>query len=208
MRVVQIYHKIFTLNLSNLYTTPTTYFATYKYHATLDFMNKNLLRMLGVVGLLVVLCAAYVASLYWRASHSEDSRTREEKQLEVNAQQYYADVAANTKVRLAKEATDTYGGATPEETWRLFIAALVREDVELAAKYFVVDKQEEMKSFLESEKVGKTLSRLLYHLKQAADGKYSTSKDIYTLYSPATTGSFDYDLQINPQTHVWKIISL
>lgn len=38
---------------------------------------------------------------------------------------------------------DPYGGDTPEETLRLFIEALKREDIELAAKYFVLDKQQE-----------------------------------------------------------------
>src|SRR3989344_4079216 len=43
---------------------------------------------------------------------------------------------------------DTYGGATPEETLQLFIAALEAEDIELASKYFLPDEREEMKSYL------------------------------------------------------------
>ncbi len=31
---------------------------------------------------------------------------------------------------------DTYGGKTPEETLKLFVEALKKEDIELAAKYF------------------------------------------------------------------------
>ncbi|MBI4130673.1 hypothetical protein HY468_05120, partial [Candidatus Roizmanbacteria bacterium] len=34
---------------------------------------------------------------------------------------------------------DTYGGATPEETLALFIAALEAGDIELASKYFLPD---------------------------------------------------------------------
>lgn len=37
---------------------------------------------------------------------------------------------------------DKYGGKTPEETINLFITALRRDDIELASKYFVLDKQE------------------------------------------------------------------
>ena len=40
-------------------------------------------------------------------------------------------------------ANDIYGGDTPEETLELFIQALESGDVELASKYFVVEKQEE-----------------------------------------------------------------
>jgi len=43
---------------------------------------------------------------------------------------------------------DTYGGETPEETLELFISALEKGDVELASKYFVLDKQEEIHGYL------------------------------------------------------------
>ncbi len=33
---------------------------------------------------------------------------------------------------------DTYGGKTPEETLKMFIEALKKEDVELASKYFAL----------------------------------------------------------------------
>ena len=39
-------------------------------------------------------------------------------------------------------AEDPYGGETPEETLRLFIDALKKGDTNLAAKYFVIDEQE------------------------------------------------------------------
>ena len=38
---------------------------------------------------------------------------------------------------------DTYGGATPEETLALFINALKKGDTDLAAKYFVPEKQKQ-----------------------------------------------------------------
>lgn len=37
---------------------------------------------------------------------------------------------------------DKYGGSTPEETFDLFVAALKKEDINLASKYFIVSKQE------------------------------------------------------------------
>ncbi len=49
------------------------------------------------------------------------------------------------KIENLKEAyrQDTYGAATPEGTLKLFIDAFQKGDVELASKYFVVEKQEE-----------------------------------------------------------------
>lgn len=48
--------------------------------------------------------------------------------------------------------TDTYGGKTPEETYDLFIEALKSEDVELASKYFVAEKQDSWRKALEEYK--------------------------------------------------------
>jgi len=47
-----------------------------------------------------------------------------------------------------KYKNDTFGGSTPEETLTLFIDALKKGDTDLAAKYFVLDKQEEWRSDL------------------------------------------------------------
>ncbi len=43
---------------------------------------------------------------------------------------------------------DSYGGKTPEETYQLFLSALKKKDIELASKYFVLDKQERYKKAL------------------------------------------------------------
>ncbi len=47
-----------------------------------------------------------------------------------------------------KEYTDdTYGGETPKETYEMFLEALKMEDIDLASKYFILDKQAEYKQF-------------------------------------------------------------
>lgn len=38
---------------------------------------------------------------------------------------------------------DSYGGKTPEETYDLFVDALKDEDIGLASKYFVIEKQDD-----------------------------------------------------------------
>jgi hypothetical protein len=51
---------------------------------------------------------------------------------------------------------DKYGGKTPEETYTMFLEALKKKDIELASKYFVLEKQEEYKKVLqEVDKGGK-----------------------------------------------------
>jgi len=56
------------------------------------------------------------------------------------------------KVLEAKYANDSYGGKTPEETYQLFLEALKNQDIDLASKYFILDKQEEYKKLLTSIK--------------------------------------------------------
>lgn len=50
------------------------------------------------------------------------------------AEKYFDDLQKRYK-------EDTYGGSTPEETLQLFTDALKKGDIELASKYFVVEKQ-------------------------------------------------------------------
>lgn len=59
---------------------------------------------------------------------------------------------------------DTVGGKTPEETFGMFLEALKKEDVELAAKYFVIDKQEEWRKDLKNIKQNKTLEEMIADL--------------------------------------------
>ena len=51
--------------------------------------------------------------------------------------------AATQKKLEAAYRNDKYGGVTPEETFNMFIVALEKGDVELASKYFVLNKQEQ-----------------------------------------------------------------
>lgn len=43
---------------------------------------------------------------------------------------------------------DIYGAETPEKTYQLFLEALKNKDVDLASKYFILEKQEEYKKLL------------------------------------------------------------
>ncbi|MEK9195306.1 MAG: hypothetical protein AAB975_02935, partial [Patescibacteria group bacterium] len=61
---------------------------------------------------------------------------------------------------------DTYGGDTPEETLRLFIDALKKEDIDLAAKYFVIDKQEEWLGNLQKIKEKNMLAKMVKDLER------------------------------------------
>ena len=61
---------------------------------------------------------------------------------------------------------DKYGGKTPEETLDLFVAALEKGDVELASKYFVLNKQEQRKKTMEEYKRADLLNKFIKELKK------------------------------------------
>ena len=61
---------------------------------------------------------------------------------------------------------DIYGGKTPKETLELFIAAIEKEDFDLASKYFVINKQEEWRDGLRKAKEKNNLGWLLSELKK------------------------------------------
>jgi len=66
------------------------------------------------------------------------------------ARQYKKDaeiLSRKIKEQAKEYAADTYGGETPEKTYGMFLQALKIEDIDLASKYFILDKQEEYKQF-------------------------------------------------------------
>ncbi len=89
-------------------------------------MNRSVLKFLaGGLGLVAIA----VGVLYWV------DYIRYRQSPEYRAEQYFKDLEKRYR-------EDPYGGSTPEETLQLFIDALKKGDVELASKYFVVNKQE------------------------------------------------------------------
>lgn len=100
------------------------------------------------------------------------SAYREQKQLEEMAKPY---------------KNDKYGGATPEETFDLFIAALKKEDIDLASKYFVIPKQESWRKTLGEYKGQGLLIDFTVELENTQKGWkkniHGNNKDIVEFYS-------------------------
>lgn len=61
---------------------------------------------------------------------------------------------------------DTYGGKTPEETYDLFIDALKKGDVELASKYFVLEKQDDWLKTFNELKENESLASYIIEIEQ------------------------------------------
>lgn len=116
---------------------------------------------------------------------------------------YYNDLAD-------QYAKDTYGGDTPEETLRLFIDALKKGDVELASKYFVIEKRGEKLADLKIGKERGNLEKIITFLKNV---NYPTKYPDGTTYDLSIVEAdnsikFGVHFILNEVTKKWKIESL
>lgn len=104
----------------------------------------------------------------------------------------------------AQYANDSYGGNTPEETLRLFIEALKAGDTDLAAKYFILDKQEEVRGDLDLMKDKKLIQTLISQLTKAQLTKKGDSAFV-TLVDENSVVISQMILEINTKNYRWKI---
>ena len=110
----------------------------------------------------------------------------------------------------AQYARDFDGGKTPQETWALFVAALERGDTDQAAKYYVVEKQEEERENWEAVKKRGTIDLYLGDFDLIAGGSMYQDGNTFEFYTDDIDGGpgFVYVLVKNPITGVWKIEDL
>ncbi len=113
--------------------------------------------------------------------------------------------------RIMKKAyqSDAVGGKTPEETLQLFITALEKGDYDLASKYFVPDKQGEMREALGNwDKAGKMREIIDYFNSNEKKLSSITSNEATITIAIRGEASMVVDLLLNSFTKVWKIASL
>ncbi len=109
-----------------------------------------------------------------------------------------------------KQKQDTYGGDTPQETWDMFVSALKKGDVDLASKYFVVEKQEEWKDNMLSIKNGNVLPKMINDLVNNYKVLGLTKADDFRYIKKNKNGIVvaEIVLILNKYTNIWKIESL
>ncbi len=101
-----------------------------------------------------------------------------------------------------------------EETWQMFLDALRKEDIDLASKYFAVEKQGEMKNRLqESIKLNRLeLAIEKFSGKLKKENNYLQGEKAY-YYIPIENSlgeveAYSVVFYLNPYTKVWKILVL
>ena len=115
---------------------------------------------------------------------------------------------------VAEMTADTYGGKTPQETLDLFIAALKKEDVDLAAKYFMLDDHLSREKWIGSlaELNGKGLlddmAMDIEGAKPDLDSKTGENDFKFAVYDNNGVVGALVDMQFNTFSKVWKIENL
>lgn len=101
---------------------------------------------------------------------------------------------------------DTYGGKTPQETLKLYIAAVEKGDYELASKYFVVEKQKsEVESFVGA--TSENLNKYIKVLNSLNDVGYSQDGKHFSMKANLDGPDFYADFFISPNG-IWKIVNI
>jgi len=113
-----------------------------------------------------------------------------------------------------KFAEDIYGGKTPQETLDMFIEALEKGDIDLAAKYFAMDDNLSRKEWEDGLKQAQQEGRIEEIIKELKKAQPSSSQPGYeTAYEfmiLGESGLADYsvEMEFNQYSGVWKIKSM
>jgi len=160
-------------------------------------------RFFVFAGVLVAAVVLAVGSLRWRQLKNDPALIQQA------AFQEYQE-----KVEEAYR-NDIYGGATPEETLRLFVEALKNEDIELASKYFALDDDLSGGSWsnsLEEIKKDGLLQQMVFDIETRANPDLDIRIDegdykFILLTDTGLVGAI-INMELNPISKIWKIESL
>lgn len=133
------------------------------------------------------------------------------RDINANAQAYIVAQEAQQAALEAQYKNDPYGGATPEETLKLFIEALEKKDYTLASNYFIPEKRkEELRMLPEAVKSGGVTGIIsAYREGQVKQTKYTgEDKFEFRLYEPGSTAPFILTIIKNPFNNKWLISEL
>lgn len=154
--------------------------------------NRHFWKFL--VGFLVIMAVGFFL-LVWANTYHDGKNSDESK-----AEKYLKDL---------KKAydEDTYGGKTPEETLQLFIDALKKGDIDLAAKYFVVEKQGEWTDELKNTKETEGLDLIIAEAQKLKLSKNNGNRAFFTLANEQNIVEVQVILALVPNG-IWKIVDL
>ena len=166
--------------------------------------NKKFFILFGIV--VIVIASGLI--FYYLATNGSDKEFVVRDKDSFTSQQDVLDYFEQYKQAQSK---DTYGGKTPEETLGLFVDALKKGDTTLASKYFVLDKQDEMKDSLKQGIESGGANRLMdYYLNGNIEKTYNDLLNThrFRILKEKDQPGFIINFALNKPTKLWKIESL
>jgi len=97
-----------------------------------------------IIGTLVIIVALVLVIIFYYFNPNLNKIKKFSQEQELTEQYLQSQILEHQK--------DQYGGKTPEETYQLFLEALKKEDIDLATKYFILEKQDEYKKLFQEIK--------------------------------------------------------
>jgi len=167
-----------------------------------------------VISAAAILLVAIAGGAVWNAtSDVEEAQERDTRERTLAYQQFIVNYETAMK-------NDTWGGKTPEETLQLFITALEAGDVDLAAKYFMLETDESSPDYLtrrkwedglrqakEEGRLGEIIAGLKKVELQLAD---PDAPDFAVFELPENNDDevvVFINTQLNRHSHRWKLVS-
>jgi len=165
----------------------------------MDEKRKGLKIKLIVAGVIIVLLGGY---MWWQNYGPYDITTPKK---EIGSPEEYDRFMKS----LEKAWRDDHVGfTTPEETFDAFRKALKDGNYELASKYFVPQKQEEMESDF-SKNINGYVDSLVDKLYLPHKIEYSESKEkVFFIVNDNKDHTFMYVLTLNLFNNIWKMEEL
>lgn len=168
------------------------------------FMNRSLIKFFGIfLAIIFVIGGAYFV---WDRYFSEAGQARRFIKEQTKAYE------KAEKAYIEAMTADTYGGKTPEETLKMFVDALRKEDVELASKYFMLDEnlsRDEWEHGLKEIRDKKELSQLIKILENTQPaGSVMEGFFGFEVRDKQNNLITDIDMRFNKYSQIWKIESL
>lgn len=165
----------------------------------------------GFLGIIVVIAGGFFV---WNGYLSPTAKSQRQMEKQYEAYMEWE------KRHLDALKQDIFGGKTSEETLKMFIEALEKEDIELASKYFALDVNENSEYYLTRRKWEDGLRKakedgkiggITESIKQMKLSKRDTgSQDVveYVLLDIDGIVNRAAILKFNKYSNIWKIESL
>lgn len=167
-----------------------------------------------IVSAIILTFFLIISGSYWVWNKYFNPFAKQARESQKNYQQYLKWEKEYKKLM----AEDKYGGKTPEETLKMFIEALKKEDFELASKYIYqgtgasdYNNREKYKEALSKIKNENRLQEIIETLEKAREDQNAAISDRHAVFSVRDSSGkvlIDIGFFLHEYSEIWKITNI